>query len=99
MVVQVLFEHRPELPVVAMSGFGAHLGHVPHIRGFLSKPFTIDELTSAVVPLLGAAGLRRRVAPEPSDEKTARIDLVAAAHGLRARKSAGSGASIRGPGR
>lgn len=54
-LAQRLRELSPELPVLFMSGYadvnGAELSGRPN-NAFLSKPFTVDELTSAVNGIL-----------------------------------------------
>ena len=78
-VVEVLSAHRPELPLICMSGFANHnsVGRrlvVP----FIPKPFSAESLRAVLLPLLERAP---RSHTNGDGEHTP--DLVAAAHALR----------------
>jgi CheY-like chemotaxis protein len=76
-LLQVLAAHRPDLPVLCMSGFPTFAaGSLPRVP-FLAKPFTPDALRQAIEPVL--AQVRSRAF---STEPIA-IDLVAAARRLQ----------------
>ena len=52
-----LGDNRPDIPVVAMSGIpeqGAHAARRPNVRATLDKPFTAEQLVSAVLSSSGA---------------------------------------------
>ena len=59
-LMAVLLEHRPELPVVAMSGLGELPADLPPMP-LLRKPFDHEELVQTVAPLvLRSQAMRRR---------------------------------------
>ena len=86
-LVQVLSRHRPDLPVVCMSGFAAPSSRrltVPLVR----KPFTLESLRSALAPVLAAGRLGRTAGGGATHGIGGNgVDLVAEALGLRRRRA------------
>jgi DNA-binding NtrC family response regulator len=86
-LLEVLAAHRPDLPVLCMSGFPTFAaGPMPRVP-FLAKPFTADALRQAIEPVLararsrasGGAGRgrsRRGGAPAPARARTEAAGLV-----------------------
>jgi two-component system cell cycle sensor histidine kinase/response regulator CckA len=94
-IVRVLAEHRPDLPVVCMSGFPTQAAAgrglpVP----FVPKPFTIEALHGAITPLIARSREVRRESEAALDRaahgRAAAVDLVAAALELRRRRAEGA---------
>jgi CheY-like chemotaxis protein len=76
-LLEVLAAHRPDLPVLCMSGFPTFAaGPMPRVP-FLAKPFTSDALRQAIEPVLARA--RSRALPAGP----VAVDLVAAARRLQ----------------
>jgi DNA-binding NtrC family response regulator len=62
-VMRVLAAHRPDLPVVCMSGFAA-LDDVPLPAPFLPKPFSLETLRATVEPFLARSREIRRLSED-----------------------------------
>jgi two-component system, cell cycle sensor histidine kinase and response regulator CckA len=82
-VVTVLARHRPELPVVCMSGFAVAQANRLTVP-FVSKPFTLEALRAALDPMIARSRELRRPA---GDGRRQDSDLVAAALELRRQRA------------
>ncbi len=95
--VEMLARQQPDVRALYISGYGRQAvewaGVPGSIRAFLSKPFTVDELTGAVRRTLDASGETTRVAPDRDDD----------GHGFRPRvrppSPGGNGSGPAGPSR
>ncbi len=76
-IVTVLARHRPDLPVVCMSGFASVAASRLSVP-LIPKPFSLESLRAGLEPMLARSrGLRR----------TDALDLVAAALELRRQRA------------
>jgi DNA-binding NtrC family response regulator len=85
-VVAVLSRHRPDLPVICMSGFAV----VPASRlavPFVPKPFTLEALRAALDPVIVRSRELRRPAGDGRPTRADATDLVAAALELRRQRA------------
>jgi two-component system, cell cycle sensor histidine kinase and response regulator CckA len=82
-IITVLARHRPDLPVICMSGFASVAASRLTVP-FLPKPFSVESLRAGVEPMLA-----RGRAPG----QTGAVDLVAAALELRRQGAEPPGAS------
>jgi DNA-binding NtrC family response regulator len=60
-IVAVLARHRPDLPVICMSGFASSAGSRLTVP-FVPKPFSLEALRSAVEPVLARSREGRSLA-------------------------------------
>ena len=61
-IITVLGRHRPDLPVVCMSGFASASAHPPSVP-FIPKPFSLEALRATLELVLARSrGLRRMAA-------------------------------------
>jgi len=84
-IVTVLARHRPDLPVICMSGFASAQASRLTVP-FLPKPFTIEALRAALDPMIARSREARRLAADGRRQGDA-LDLVAAALELRRQRA------------
>jgi two-component system cell cycle sensor histidine kinase/response regulator CckA len=77
-IVTVLARHRPDLPVVCMSGFASASASQLSVP-FIPKPFSLEELRETLERVLARSRELRQVATDG--------DLVAAARELRRQRA------------
>jgi two-component system, cell cycle sensor histidine kinase and response regulator CckA len=82
-IIAVLARHRPDLPVICMSGFASVAASRLTVP-FIPKPFSIESLRAGLEPML-ARGRELR--------HTGALDLVAAALELRRQRAEPPGTS------
>ena len=82
-IVTVLARHRPDLPVVCMSGF-ASISASRLTVPFIPKPFSLEGLRATLELVLARSRELRQV---PDAARTDPLDLVAAALELRRQRA------------
>jgi two-component system cell cycle sensor histidine kinase/response regulator CckA len=82
-IIAVLARHRPDLPVICMSGFASVAASRLTVP-FIPKPFSLESLRAGLEPML-ARGRELR--------HTGALDLVAAALELRRQRAEPPGTS------
>ena len=87
-IVTVLAHHRPDLPVVCMSGY-ASVAKDRLTVPFVPKPFSLDTLRAALDPVIA----RRRIHRVSGATHRDSLDLVAAALELRRQRAEPPGTS------
>lgn len=84
-ILTVLARHRPDLPVICMSGF-ASVAATRLTVPFIPKPFTIESLRAALEPMLARSRELGRTALG-GRSRVGGLDLVAAATELRRQRA------------
>jgi two-component system cell cycle sensor histidine kinase/response regulator CckA len=79
-IITVLARHRPDLPVICMSGFASVAASRLTVP-FIPKPFSLESLRAGLEPMLARRRDLRRTATDGGPRAAA--DLVAAALELR----------------
>ena len=82
-LIAVLARHRPDLPVVCMSGFTSATASQLTVP-FIPKPFSLEGLHATLELVLARRRERRQMA---SDGRRRALDLVAAAGELRRQRA------------
>jgi two-component system, cell cycle sensor histidine kinase and response regulator CckA len=90
-LITVLARHRPDLPVICMSGF-ASVSTSGLTVPFLPKPFSLEVLRAALEPMLARGREVRQMAVD-SRRRAGALDLVAAALELRRQRAEPPGTS------
>jgi two-component system, cell cycle sensor histidine kinase and response regulator CckA len=90
-IITVLARHRPDLPVICMSGF-ASVSTSGLTVPFLPKPFSLEVLRAALEPMLARSRGVRQTAVD-SRRRAGAMDLVAAALELRRQRAEPPGTS------
>jgi two-component system cell cycle sensor histidine kinase/response regulator CckA len=90
-ILTVLARHRPDLPVICMSGF-ASVAASRLTAPFIPKPFTIESLRAGLEPMLARSRElgQSALAGRP---RAGALDLVAAALELRRQRAEPPGTS------
>jgi DNA-binding NtrC family response regulator len=84
-ILTVLARHRPDLPVICMSGFASVAASRLTVP-FIPKPFSIESLRGGLEPMLARSRQLGQTALD-GRRRTGALDLVAAALELRRQRA------------